>query len=206
MPRSVSTAHRQRERQRIAQEAARLIRESGINDFDHALRKAATRLGVFDEAGWPRHAQIEEALREQQRLFDPVAQPQALRRRREAAVQAMHFLHAFQPRLAGAVLGGSADGNSPVTLHLHCDDAEAVPHFLHEQGIPATEHSRSMRTGAQRTPGRYPCWEFSADGIAFELVVLPEQALRLPPLSGDDGKPLARASVAQVQRLLVEET
>ena len=201
MPRQ--NPHRgERERQRIAQEAARLIRESGIHDLDQARRKAAARLGIRDEASWPRLAQVEAALREQQCLFDTGAQPEALRQRRESAMQAMQFLHAFKPRLTGAVLAGTADANSPVVLHLHCDDADAVPRFLHEQRIPAEAGTRSVRIGAHASPQRVPSWEFAADGIAFELVVLPEDALRNPPRSAEDGKPLPRAGLVQVQGLL----
>lgn len=189
----------QRERQRIAQEAARLIRESGIHDLDHARRKAAMRLGIHDESRWPRQALVEVALREQQRLFDAGSQPDELRQRRESALQAMQFLHGFKPRLTGAVLAGTADANSPVTLHLHCDDADAVQRFLHEQRIPAEARTRNVRIGAHASLQRVPAWEFAADGIAFELLVLPESALRNPPLSGEDGKPLPRASLAQLQ-------
>lgn len=192
----------ERERQRIAQEAARLVRESGIHDLDHARRKAALWLGIHDEARWPRQAQVEAALREQQRLFDTGLQPEALRLRREAALQAMRFLHAFKPRLTGAVLAGTADANSPVTLHLHCDDADAVQRFLHEQHIPAEARTHGVRIGAHASPQRVPAWEFAADGIAFELAVLPEDALRNPPLSAEDGKPLPRAGLAQVQSLM----
>lgn len=203
MPRQ--NPHRgERECQRIAQEAARLMRESGIHDLEHARRKAAARLGIHDESAWPRQAQVEAALREQQRLFDMGSQPEALRQRRESAVQAMQFLHAFKPRLTGSVLAGTADTHSPVVLHLHCDDADAVPHFLHEQRIPAEASTRSMRIGTRASPQRVPAWEFAADGIAFELVVLPEDALRNPPVSAGDGKPLPRAGLAQVQRLVTD--
>jgi len=202
MSRPASTHHGDRERQRIAQEAARLLRESGFHDPEEARRRAATRLGIANESLWPRLAQVELALREQQRLFDAQRQPQALQQRREAALQAMQFLQAFQPRLAGAVLSGSADAGSPVILHLHCDDAEAIQRFLQEQRIPAKARSWTMRTTARAAAQRYPGWEFCADGIAFELRVLPEDALRQPPVAGDDGKPAPRATMAQLRQLL----
>ena len=58
-----------RNRLRIAQEAARLMSEHGIRDFHHAKRKAAERLGIADTQSLPRNAEIEQALREHQRLF-----------------------------------------------------------------------------------------------------------------------------------------
>ena len=78
-----------RNRLRIAQEAARLMSEHGIRDFHHAKLKAAGRLGIADTQSLPRNAEIELALRAHQRLFLADSQPQWLRQRREAAVEAM---------------------------------------------------------------------------------------------------------------------
>lgn len=195
-----------RERQLIAQEAARLIAESGIRDLEHARRKAATKLGISSEAAWPRLSEIEQALREYQLLFASDSQPGALRLRRESALQAMQFLQAFQPRLTGAVLSGVAVGDSPVILHLHCDDPDAVQRFLHEQRIPAEARTWSLRLAGHSSKQLYPGCEFAADGIAFELVVLPEDGLRQPPVSADDGKPLPRATLVQLKQLLALES
>ena len=75
-----------RNRQRVAQEAARLMSEHGIRDYHQAKLKAAERMGVDDEQALPRNREIEQALRERQRIFHGHEQPQALRRRREAAL------------------------------------------------------------------------------------------------------------------------
>ncbi len=199
---SPSAQRNARGRQRLAQEAARLIAESGIQDFEHARRKAAARLGINDESLWPRLAEVEQALREHQRLFASTTQPGALHARRQSAVQAMQFLQAFQPRLSGPVLTGVAGDTSPVILHLHCDDAEAVQQFLHDQRIPVEARAWPLQLAGHSTRQHFPGWEFAADGIAFELVILPEDALRHPPVSSDDGKPLPRATLAQLQQLL----
>ncbi|MGE8225832.1 MAG: hypothetical protein ACN6RK_08600 [Stenotrophomonas sp.] len=204
-PPTQSPSRNARERQLIAQEAARLIAESGIHDLEHARRKAASKLGISSEALWPRLSEIEQALREHQFLFASSNRPGALRAHRESALQAMQFLQAFQPRLAGAVLSGLATSDSPVILHLHCDDPDAVQRFLHEQRIPAEARTWPLRLAGHTSRQHYPGCEFAADGIAFELVVLPEDALRQPPVSADDGKPLQRATLAQLKQLLAQE-
>ncbi|WP_303747274.1 hypothetical protein [Stenotrophomonas pigmentata] len=204
-PPTQSPSRNARERQLIAQEAARLIAESGIHDLEHARRKAASKLGISSEALWPRLSEIEQALREHQFLFASSKRPDALRAHRESALQAMQFLQAFQPRLAGAVLSGLATSDSPVILHLHCDDPDAVQRFLHEQRIPAEARTWPLRLAGHTSRQHYPGCEFAADGIAFELVVLPEDALRQPPVSADDGKPLQRATLAQLKQLLAQE-
>ena len=196
------TATQTRERrQRLAHEAARLMAEGGIQDFHQAKRKAAIRLGIHDDASLPRNAEIEQALREHQRLFAGSAQSDALRQRREAAVHALEFLQAFAPRLAGPVLEGTADAHSPVQLHLHEDDPDAVQRFLDEHGIPAEARSRRLRWDRERVLDA-PLWVFSADGVVFELLVLPCHALRQAPLSAVDEKPMRRASLARLRELL----
>jgi len=195
------TRHRQR-RQQVAREAARLMVEGGHRDFHRAKLKAAARLGIDDEASLPRNEEIEEALREHQRLFPGPARDTTLRRQREAALEALEFFSAFAPRLVGPVLDGTADRHSAVLLHLHVDDADAVPRSFEDAGIPACQGSVRIRYDRDRS-GVAPAWHFDADGIAFEVRVLPYSALRQAPLSVD-GLPQHRASAGQLRQLLVD--
>ena len=190
-------------RQRVAREAARLMADSGM-DLRQARRKAAARLGIDDEASLPGGAEIEEALREHQRLFVGAAHGASLRQRRHAALSAMDFFASFDPRLVGAVLDGTAGVHAPVSLQLHADDPDAVARCLDERGIPAEDRSRSIRLDPQRTIDA-PVWLFGADDIAFDITVLPTSALRQAPLSSVDGKAVKRASAAQLRALMAED-
>jgi hypothetical protein len=194
----------QRNRRRIAQEAARLMSEHGIRDFHHAKLKAAERLGILETQALPRNLEIEQALREHQRLFLADSQPQLLRQRREAAIDAMRFLAAFEPRLVGAVLEGTADAHSAVCLHVYSDDPEAVVLYLRENGVPIETQVRRLRYGRDEQP-EYPVLLFAADELPFDLTVLPRDALRQAPLDRADDRPMRRASLAQVQNLLDED-
>lgn len=194
----------QRNRLRIAQEAARLMSEHGIRDFHHAKLKASERLGIVDAQSLPRNDEIEQALREHQRLFQADTQPQRVLRCREAAVEAMRFLKAYQPRLVGAVLDGTADAHSAVCLHLFADDSDDVLRFLDEQGVPFETQTRRLRLSRDET-AEYPVLLFSADGLPFDLTVLPTDSLRQPPLDRIDEKPMRRASVTAVEQLLFED-
>lgn len=191
-------------RHRLAHEAARLMAEGGFRDYHQAKLKAAERLGIHDDASLPRNREIEEALREYQRLFAGPSQAQAVRTRREAAVRAMDFLADFSPRLVGPVLEGTADANSPVHLQLHSDDADAVPRFLEDSRIPAEARSRHVRLDRERSDD-FPVWLFGAESLTFDLTVLPEHALRQAPLSGMDERPMRRASLPALQQLLADE-
>jgi len=197
----VSARVRSELRRRIALEAARLISESGIRDFAMAKRKAAERLGAFDEGSLPKNIEIEEALREHQRLFQADEHPQLVRALREAAREAMQFFARFDPRLVGAVLEGTADRYSAVCLHLFADTPEEVLLALDEQGIDYTESARRLRM-SRDTQVEFPVLQVARDGTAFDLTIFPRDAIRQAPLDRVDEKPMRRASLTALDELL----
>lgn len=190
-------------RRRVALEAARLMSEHGIRDYQQAKRKAAEHIGVREEGYLPRNREIEDALREHQRLFRATEQPRALHVRRETARAAMQFLQAFEPRLVGAVLDGTADTHSPISLHVFDDSPEHVAEFLADHGIAFETRSRVVRLDRQRS-AEFPVLLFDADGVAMDLTVFPHDALRQAPLDRTDERPLQRASLAALDALLAE--
>ena len=190
-------------RRRVALEAARLISEHGIRDYQLAKRKAARHVGVSEDGYLPRNREIEDALREHQRLFRADEQAQALRTRREAAREVMRFLERFEPRLVGPVLNGTADVHSPVNLHVFDDSPERVAVWLHDHGVAFETRSHTFRLDRQRS-AEYPVLLFDADGVAVDVTIFPLDALRQAPLDRTDERPQQRASLAQVETLLAE--
>jgi len=87
---------------------------------------------------------------------------------------------------------------------MHVEDVDEVARFLLDADIPATAHTATIQLDRARSD-RVPAWQFSADGVAFELKVLPLSALHQAPLSALDDKPAARATAAQVRALLGED-
>lgn len=199
MTRQASRA--QQLRQRIAQEAARWLVVSGSRNFLQAKRKAAEQLGVADARHLPSNLEVEEALVAYQRLFRGERQTGELQRLRAAALEALRFLGDFAPRLVGPVLEGTADAFSEVNLHLFADSVEEVGHFLRERGIPAALGDRRLRVAAEAYVNQ-PEYRFLAGGIPVALTVFKRGAMRQAPLSPVDGRPMRRASLAEVERLL----
>lgn len=199
-PRRRDDARSRQLRRHVAETAARLLLEGGHGDLETARRKAAAQAGVRDEALMPGGDEIRDALRERQRLFQP-AGGDALRRLRVAAAEAMAFFRAFEPRLTGAVLEGDAGDQTPVILHLHADDPDALARWLHDQHIPARQRCRRLRLERDRAV-EVPVWEFEADGVGFELWLLPAAAVRHTPHDAVDDRPMARASLTGLRRLL----
>jgi hypothetical protein len=188
-------------RQQIAREAARIMSNQGHHDYRSACRKAAGRLGIRNARCYPKNADIEQALKEYQRLFHGERQSSALYRLRQLAVEAMQSLHRFRPRLVGPVLQGTADSHSGIKLHLFAETAEEVALTLSDMQIPwrQLEHTLRYRRGETR---RYPIFSFHAGDIAVELVVFPPTGLRDAPLSPLDDQPEQRASLKQARALL----
>ena len=191
-------------RHRLAVEAARLIAEHGLRDYHQAKLKAAARLGEHDDHALPRNHEVEAALREYQRLFRADEQPQQLRNRREAALEAMRFLAPFEPRLVGAVLDGTADEHTAVSLHVHADTVEQVLIFLDDNTIPYDQRTRQLRLDRDRVED-VPVLLFSADGLAFDLTVLSREQLRQAPLDRSGEHPMQRASLAMLEKRLLDE-
>jgi len=188
----------------ISQECARIMVEEGVKDFLLAKRKAAARLCITNKASLPANVEIEQARMEYQRLFKSSKQPAQLRAMRAAAVEAMTFLSRFQPKLVGAVLNGTTGPHSEVNLHLFADTSEEVVLFLAEHNIPFAMSERRLRLSNGQY-GYFPALSFTAGETNMELMVFAGKARYEAPRSPIDGRPMRRASLAEVRILLNEE-
>ena len=189
-------------RLQVAQEAARLLAEGGPVDYTRAKLKAAQRLGYRDEASLPPNTAVEQALLEYRRLFQPGSGGD-LRLARVGGVGGWVFVPDSPPGGGVRVGEGPAFPATPVTLHLHSEDPEAVARFLDQHAIPAEPGERTMRLDRGRR-ARVPAWHLEAGGVGFELLVLPALVLRQAPLSPVDERPMQRASAARLRGLLEE--
>jgi hypothetical protein len=189
----------------VAEEAARLMVEHGIQDFALAKRKAVARLGVRAEGGTlPSNAQIHERVIERQRIFDPDGHDERLATLRRVAADVMAVLDAFRPKLVGPVLDGTATVNSPIELHVSTDSPESVAAALEGQGFRLHDNQRRYRFGRELTED-IPGFELVVDDQELQVMVFPERGPRHSPLSPIDGKPMRRASRSAVLALLAPD-
>lgn len=188
-------------RQRISVEAARIMAEEGVRDFQTAKRKAANRLGVDDAHDLPTNEEIERALQQHLQLFRGKALGHDVRRLRQLALDAMRFLADFEPRLVGAVLSGTVAPETEIQLHLCADTPDDVDLFLREHGIAFRMMERRVRFGGERQQ-LVPSYRFTADGVTVEAYVFRPQDMREAPLSPIDGRPMQRANVKDIEALL----
>lgn len=186
---------------RIAYEAARIMTEYRSGDMAYATQKAAARLGVTRRQQMPTREEIEEALREQQRLLRGDDQQEAVKQLRRSAHEAMLALKQFSPILVGPVYEGTADTNSRVRLHLYADTPEDVLFALSDLKIPWQERQRTLHFSNGRRQD-VPSFQFTANEVAFELLVLSSQSPHARPLNPLDNQPIQGASLKQMHNLV----
>jgi hypothetical protein len=188
-------------RRELAQLAAKIVAVDGVTDYLAAKRKAAMRLGISPEQGLPTNLEVEQALKEYQALFQNQNQTAHLQTMRGQALNAMRLLSRYQPRLVGPVLSGTATCNSEITLHLVCDEPEQIGFLLSEHAIPFIDTAKTIKTGKSEKKD-YPAYEFFADRTRISLVIFPERQQHSVPLSTITGKPMRRAAIGEVEKLI----
>jgi hypothetical protein len=186
-------------RSAVAQEAARLMAEHGIQDFLVAKRKAAERYGVLEGSALPRNAEIEAALASYQRLFGGARHESSLQQQRKVALQAMQLLRQFEPRAVGAVLAGTATGYTDIQLHVFTDTAEAVSLHLADRRYEYEVFERKVKMNAERWV-LIPTVRFELNAETVEAFVFPTDGIRQAPVSAVDGRPMRRAGLAEVEK------
>ncbi len=188
-------------RAQVAQEAARIIAEHGIENFRQAKIKAAERLNATRDAALPNNREIEAALKAHHTLFEPDDHSKWIAQLRRTALAAMKLLDAYSPRLVGPVLAGTANEDSAILLHVFADNPDDIYFYLETEGFRTSQGERRYKSRG-KSGDRYPFLAFDFGDDLVEATMFPFDGLRQAPTSPVDGKPMARASAAQVEKLL----
>lgn len=190
------------QKERITQEAARLLYEEGYRDYQLAKQKAAERLGTGNNtANQPSHLDIHHALIKYSVLFSTEENKQHLSELRKIAIEAMAFLQRYSPQLTGGVIDGTAGLHSPITLHLFADTAEEVMFFMEDNDIPFQTQEQLFLIKNKKE--KIPLLVFYVDDIEVELLLFQEENKRSPPISNITGKKVQRVVLEEVKKLPV---
>lgn len=192
-----SSPQRRQMRELIAQSAARLIAEDGIQDYAAAKRKAARQIGVPDSHSLPSNSEVEMALRAYQELYQKDEQPALLKCLRQQALAAMQLLERFNPHLTGSVLSGTATRHSDINLQLFTDNVKEVELFLLNRGMPYETGEKRFRINDELLP--VPTFTFQGESAEIRLAVFGTDDLRKNAAAG---KALDRAKIRQVEAIL----
>ena len=188
-------------RAEIASRAARLLADGDADSFDNARRKAARELGAEYRRELPDNLELHRALVAYLQLFHGETHAALIARLRTAALKILRLLASFKPALVGPVLYGTARGPTPVSVHLRCDEFEAVTRFLLERKIAYQLVDTQLRLSGVATPQRAVKIALNLYNEAFELMVLPANNAN-QAISAIDGRPMRRADDAALAALL----
>jgi hypothetical protein len=190
-----------RARKMLAQEAARIIVEQGVQDYRLAKTKAAERLGMTERGSLPGNGEIEAAVSEHLMIFGRERHFDLLQALRRDALSAMDILAAFTPRLVGPVLHGTARASSVINLHVFSDTPELIAMRLDEIHLSYKPYERRLKSRRDRSE-TYAGFRFLQDDSSVEATVFPVDGMRQAPISPVDGRPMARADHSAVLKLL----
>ncbi|MDL2356961.1 MAG: hypothetical protein QFF03_17045 [Pseudomonadota bacterium] len=188
-------------RAQIAATAARLIAQDGA-DYAGAKRRALRQ--VLGEAAAPANltpdnAEVEQALRQYQALFQGDSQPARLRALRVLALEVMQQLAPFRPYLTGAVLNGTAGEHDDVHLQLFADSAKDVIMFMLERDVNLEIGETAHFKGARHDRVETLSFHWRKQRVHAELYEMNDLRGALKPRA--DGRP-QRADITAVRALL----
>lgn len=190
--------------QLLTAEAARIFCEESVWNYQTAKIKALHRLGLPSRSALPDNQHIQAAIIEYQRLYGGAHYLQGLWRMRETAVQALRLLAAFNPRLTGAAVTGAITTGQRVQIHAFAEPAEAVDLLLEDRRIPYHQGERRYRyaSGHEQI---MPLARFQAGEVGVDVAVFAPHQIKQAPLSPNDGLPMARLRIDQVEDLLASQ-
>ena len=189
-------------RQQVAHEAAKLMVESGIRDYQLAKRKAAVRLGMAESRDLPRNDEIEREREAYQRLFGDEERSRhviSLRKRGTRSHAAARALRSAARGSGAERHGGPAQRDLSASVLRSAGGGRDVP--ARQSHRPRPGRSASPVPGRRApAPARVPLPRRRSAGRARG--VLRARARRRVPLSPVDGRPMRRAKLAEVAALV----
>lgn len=188
-------------RKNIAHEAAKLVAKEGLEDFLLAKKKAAQHLNVNNKRLLPSNREVEVALIEYQSLFHNEEQQQTVFESRKIAYRTMLLLEEYNPLLVGSVLSGTANENSEIIIHVFSDSHETISLYLENKGIPISLCERRLKI-EKKNHAYFTALKFIAGNINIVLIVLPHPLQRNAPIDPITQRPMKRATLSDVKRLV----
>ncbi|MBX9675984.1 MAG: hypothetical protein K2V71_05185 [Methylotenera sp.] len=196
-------------RQMIAQQAARMMAEDGINDFAYAKKKAGKQLGISENSVLPTNAEIEEEIRLYHEIYNADEQPLELEKLRKAALITMQLFERFNPHLTGSVLDGTAGKFAQTNIHLFADSAKEVEMFLLNMQIPFESSEKSYRLSDKPSKDKkekvrktVPVFTLETELGVQKLSVFDVDDLRIATKKTSDGANAERMNIAELKALI----
>ena len=187
-------------RAKIAESAARLIAEEGICDYGFAKRKAAKQLNLSSKKDLPSNEEVQAALKTWLTLFQDDEHPARIAHMRQASLNLMRFLEAFDPYLTGLVLEGLAGRFSWAEIEVFPESSKIIEIELLNAGIEY-EHKTVQRAGAG-APEMILAFDWEDIPVRLNVYTSHANRMQRKPLGK---QPIQRANIKALQALLLSQ-
>lgn len=191
-------------RRQICFEAARAMYFRHESEYYRAKQKAARRIckGWVKPSDLPSNAEIRDEIQAFARLHEGERRTDHLLQMRLVALRIMRLLARFKPKLIGSALTGHVRQGSDIDLHVFSDSLEAVTMLLDEQMLfYDIERKRVRKDGEERVYTHVHL----KDEFPVELTIYAASLSSHVFKSSITGKPIERASTAQLEQLMALE-
>ena len=174
------------------------------SEYFRAKLKAAKRIcrGWVKPQDLPSNSEVRDQIQCLARLHEGNSRTENLREMRVEALRIMRVLRAFRPHLIGSTLTGHVRHGSDIDLHVFCDSIESVAGAMEAEGVVFdVERKRVRKHGEERV---YTHIHVN-DRFPLELTIYAASLVNYAFTSSITGKPIERASIAELEQLLVRE-
>ena len=191
-------------RRQIAFQAARLMYERQETEYYRAKQKAAKVVcrGWVKPKDLPSNSEIRDEVLQLANLFEGHSRQQRLKEMRIEALRLMRLLGDFPTFLIGSVLTGHIRAGSDIDIHVFCDSIPRVATVLDQHGMRYTiEEKRVVKNNEKQLYQHIHI----QDRFDIELTVYRRSKSSFNFISSITGKPIEKASLAQLEQLLIEQ-
>lgn len=185
----------------VCEEAARIMHQQGIRDFQTAKTKAVERLGVGRRFPLPSNREVERALQQRLRLFSAEFWSDRCRLLWRLATEIMETFSAYEPRVVGALLRGIVTEKTPVEIHLFSDSPEEISDSFMQHRIPYECFDKRVRYRRNRY-AMIPAFRFACEDVSVELLAFARNSIREAPLCPVEGQPMLRVSLPRAREIM----
>ena len=114
----------------VANLAAQMIMEEGIKDYLFAKKKAAKSLGLNENLNLPTNSQIDEAIDDFNKIFNPNIDIEFLQQFKNQALEVMNIFKNFKPHLMNQLSQGIIPKFPEIKINLFADNLKDVEYVL----------------------------------------------------------------------------
>ena len=185
----------------IAQEAAKMIAEKGIEQFGQAKFKAADNLNVMNNGCLPSNSDIEKKLIEYYQLFQTDVHLDHILSLRKIALDIMHIFDNYQIYLVGPVANGTANVASAINFHIASEDESEIIQTLTKNDLTHKPYDRKIKFN-EKTIKLVNGIKTIYKNTDIELTIFNHKEIRHAPLSKIDNRPMNRITVNLLQKMI----